>query len=475
MDKYYTLLPISKFTQIESYFISFSNATERRIYKIRSHAHLLKRPRLNRKFQVNINNIELHSSLDQIGNDDLIFNDDKLITNLKIEPLVFDNENILNLEDDTKNISSIDLPDAQKNSPPTPNIQRNNKRTRTKTPIKKRHIGKKQISKNLFSKNCLDLNCNKKSFISEDNRSMRSSNRKKIKSCDKSSRVKYKKGSNIKHVSQFINKPEYKYSENHNNLSRFLMSPISSKKVNKFLNNSACTKLNSSISQLNDSMTTTSKMDFKSMGRTSSGINKKKNLHFPNKSVLKNQDKLYNEMQKLFGEKIQLTEDLYQFMTELDRKNCINFLLEVCKELFNENKKNKTKSENYKEISVGKDRQIKDTKNEVKELKKEILKLNKVIRTNIQINQKLNGTIDKLKLQLEKEKEKNNILSKNENKNNNRKNRCSSTDRKNINNLRNVKNKKYLNIISDRKNSVPNDNEEHKENVNEVKKEENET
>ena len=468
MDKYYTLLPISKFNQIENYFIAFSKATERKVNKKLSHGHLLKRPRINRKFQVNMTNLEICSSLDQIGNDDLIFSDDKLITNLKIEPIDFGNENRLNFENETKNISSIDLPNAQKNYPPTPITQKENKRTRTKTPINKRRI-KKQSSKNIFSKNCLDLNCNKKSFVSEDNRSMKSTDRKNLKSSDKTYRTKYKRVNNKKNVSQFINKPE-----NNNNLSSLIMSPISSRKIKKYLSNSTCAKLNSSISQLNDSMTTTSKMELKSMGRFASMPNMKKNLHFPNKSVIKNQDKLYNEMQKLFGEKIQLTEDLYQFMTELDKKNCINFLLEVCKELFNENNKNKTKSENYKEVSVGKDKQIKETKNEIKDLKKEILKLNKVIRTNIQINQKLNGTVDKLKLQLEKEKEKNNNLNNNAKKNNIRK-KHSSTDRKYLNNLQNTKNRKYLNLISERKNSLPNNHENHEvqeENVNNDKKEE---
>ena len=131
------------------------------------------------------------------------------------------------------------------------------------------------------------------------------------------------------------------------------------------------------------------------------------NLRFPNKSIIKNQDKVMIELQKLFGDKIQLNEDIYQNMTELDKKNCINFLLEAVKELNNINKINKSKTDGYKEIIENKENDIKNLKNEIKELKKENMKLNKLIKTNNQLNKKLSQNIDNLKLQLEKEKNKN--------------------------------------------------------------------
>ena len=56
-------------------------------------------------------------------------------------------------------------------------------------------------------------------------------------------------------------------------------------------------------------------------------------MHFPNKSVIKNRDKLFVELQKLFGDKITLYDDVYQNFTDVDKKNCINFLLESIKEL----------------------------------------------------------------------------------------------------------------------------------------------
>ena len=63
-------------------------------------------------------------------------------------------------------------------------------------------------------------------------------------------------------------------------------------------------------------------------------------IHFPNKSLIKsnNKDKLVLEVKKIFSDKIALTDDLYQSMNDIDKKNCINFLLEALKEMFNVNK-----------------------------------------------------------------------------------------------------------------------------------------
>ena len=59
------------------------------------------------------------------------------------------------------------------------------------------------------------------------------------------------------------------------------------------------------------------------------------NIRLPNKSVIKNQDKIIIELQKLVGEKIQLSEDTYHNLTEYEKQNCIYFLLESIKELDN--------------------------------------------------------------------------------------------------------------------------------------------
>ena len=103
---------------------------------------------------------------------------------------------------------------------------------------------------------------------------------------------------------------------------------------------------------------------------------------------------MYTELQKIFGDKLQLYDDLYQNMLDTDKKNTLIFLLESIKELYNMNKALQSKNDNYKELIAAKDKQIKDFKNEIKELKKDITKLNKIIKTNIQMNRKLSQNLD---------------------------------------------------------------------------------
>ena len=73
----------------------------------------------------------------------------------------------------------------------------------------------------------------------------------------------------------------------------------------------------------------------------------------------------------------------------------------------NINKTVENKNDELKEMNKTKEKQIQDDKNEIKELKKDIMKLNKIIKTNLLVNRKLNQKVDSLKIQLEKEKNKN--------------------------------------------------------------------
>ena len=57
------------------------------------------------------------------------------------------------------------------------------------------------------------------------------------------------------------------------------------------------------------------------------------NIRLPNKSVIKNQDKIIIQLQKLVGETILLSEDTYHNLTEYEKQNFIHFLLESIKEL----------------------------------------------------------------------------------------------------------------------------------------------
>ena len=175
--------------------------------------------------------------------------------------------------------------------------------------------------------------------------------------------------------------------------------------------------MNDSIDKSNDSicLTSLSKIMNKTYNKgKSASVNKKlTTMHFPNKTSIKNKDKLLIELQKLFTDKIQLYDDSYQKMTDLDKKNCIVFLLDAIKEMFNINKMTENKNEDIKERNKTKEKQIQDDINQIKELKKDIIKLNKIIKTNITMNRKLNQKIVNLKTQLEKEKNKNNKNNKN--------------------------------------------------------------
>lgn len=90
------------------------------------------------------------------------------------------------------------------------------------------------------------------------------------------------------------------------------------------------------------------------------------------------------------------------------------FLLEAVKEMMNINKTVENKNDELKEMNKTKEKQIQDDKNEIKELKKDIMKLNKIIKTNLLVNRKLNQKVDSLKIQLEKEKNKNKSNTKKE-------------------------------------------------------------
>jgi hypothetical protein len=203
---------------------------------------------------------------------------------------------------------------------------------------------------------------------------------------------------------------------------------------------------------------------------------KKSNVHFPNKSIIKNKDKLLNGLQKIFGDRLQLVEDLYQNMTDLDKKTCINFLLESVKELFNFIKIAQSKSDVFKDVIATKERNLKEAKNEIKELKKDNTKLNKIIKTNIQMNRKLSQNIDSLKLQLEKEKNKNKELQtrgKSVNKSNRNTSRIKNrSDMSGLNltitkkNKRNISQDKLLNtseFVNKKKSDDSNNNKKDKE------------
>ena len=368
-------------------------ANKKGLKKSMSHLNLVGRPKLPKTKHKSIEKTELGHILDQIGNDDLIFKNDKLLTNIKIES--FENQlkhnSIISVDNDKSFIS-----------------KKTNKTNSTSINRRKNNSQKKSVG----TINGLELNCNKLTYINGNNKKKFSNTN--IKNTKKNKSLNKNKNICVKNVDQFINKPNEGRRISNQSL---LTTPINNKtalkmlKTKKLKNNEL---QSSQTSFLSISIGSTTRID-RSQTRGRSMPSKRTNrsqssLRLPNKSIIKNQDKLMIELQKLFGEKMQLNEDIYQNMSDSDIKNCINFLLETVKELNNINKIDKNKTDGYKQIIESKDIEIKNFKNEIKELKKENIKLNKIIKTNNQLNKKLSQNVDNLKLQLEKEKMKNKTL-----------------------------------------------------------------
>ena len=415
MDQYSTnkisLQTSNKFRLIQKNFIQLSNITSNsRLKKNKTISIFVKRPNLRAIHKLYNEKKNIKSQLDQIGKEDSIFNNDKLITNIQLETL--DDITINDILDQTTVNRKVNF----KNKNDISNIKqyqspkKDSKRwltPLTKTTGKRKKINNHKKEDSNVSNLTLELNCNK--MPQKNNSSTKINNYK-------NSKKKVITKTNQKNLNAFINKPKNKKIKNNLNdiqLKNVIATPINNKnkRSKKMYNNSSFTKLSDSCEITNDSLclTTVSKVMAKTYTKSNSvSMNKKlTNMHFPNKSNIKNKDKLLNELQKLFTDKMQLNDETYQKMTDLDKKNCIIFLLESVKEMFTINKMTQNKNEDFREMNKAKEKKIQDDKNEIKELKKDIIKLNKIIKTNILLNRKLSQKVDNLKIQLEKEKNKN--------------------------------------------------------------------
>jgi len=399
-----SLQKVNKFTLIKNNIIQLSDSPPHKILKkYKTISIFINRPILRKKLKLYNDNYHIKNQLDQIGKEDSIFNNDKLITNIKLETL--DDITVNELLDETIQKKGNDINNKNYASP-TKNTKRcltPFNKTTNKRNIKNNYNKKEE---NNINKLTFDLNCNK---------IPQQPNISSIKSPNNKNQKKKLIGkANQKNLKLFINKPQIKNTKKNdlNQLSNLLMTPMLIKnKRSKKISNSSFTKFNDSCDNTNESLclTSVSKIMAKTYNKTkSSSINKKStNMHFPNKSNIKNKDKLLVELQKLFTDKLTLYDDTYLNMTDLDKKNCINFLLESLKEMIAINKIAQSKNEEIKESNKKKEKQIQDNKNIIKELKKDVMKLNKIIKTNILVNRKLSQKVDNLKIQLEKEKNKN--------------------------------------------------------------------
>ena len=411
----------NKFNIIRRNFIqASSNYSSTNLKKYKTFSLFIKRPNLKRIIKITNHKENLKNQLDQIGKEDSIFNNDKLITNIRLETL--DDIAVSELLEETMRKEKDKNKNNNKNGNNNKNNRKNNEMKSYLSPKKgdKRCLtplttktSVKRNKKNFYNKRedinisnlSVELNCNK----------MTPNKMTSNKTNNFKHRKKASTKTNEKNLNLFINKPQNRLRKYGN----IPLTPIATKnkRTKKTNSNSTLINLNDSIDKSNDSicLTSLSKIMNKTYNKgKSASVNKKlTTMHFPNKTSIKNKDKLLIELQKLFTDKIQLYDDSYQKMTDLDKKNCIVFLLDAIKEMFNINKMTENKNEDIKERNKTKEKQIQDDKNQIKELKKDIIKLNKIIKTNITMNRKLNQKIVNLKTQLEKEKNKNNKNNKN--------------------------------------------------------------
>jgi len=417
MERFKTNIKLirNRFRAIENHFIFLSdNISKDHLFKSNSHKSLIKRPYIkprNNSKEKNKNNDKIYSGnqLDQIGNDDLIFNNDKLITNIKIDNIEEFNQKGLNYVNDEES-KDMSLKTVRKISPKKSNLSptreaKNKRLQKVQSPKNRKIIANNNNNnndallldcvKNQFHNTTSGKVCSTKSFIN--NKNLMQTNR-------------------LKNINQFINKPN-ETNFNESSQKRVIMTPVIKKQSpSKISSHKSFNKINLKFANPNSSNIDFQNDNFNlspvpgtgahNSSRGKSTSNNKSIMHFPNKSVMKNMDKLYKELQKIFGEKVQLNDDLYQNMSDSDKKNTINFLLDSLKEIYSINKVALTKNDGYKEIADSKEKQLKEAKNEIKELKKDNANLNKIIKTNIQMNRKLSQNIDNLKSQLEKEKNK---------------------------------------------------------------------
>ena len=417
MERFKTNIKLirNRFRAIENHFIFLSdNISKDHLFKSNSHKSLIKRPYIkprNNSKEKNKNNDKIYSGnqLDQIGNDDLIFNNDKLITNIKIDNIEEFNQKGLNYVNDEES-KDMSLKTVRKISPKKSNLSptreaKNKRLQKVQSPKNRKKIANNNNNnndallldcvKNQFHNTTSGKVCSTKSFIN--NKNLMQTNR-------------------LKNINQFINKPN-ETNFNESSQKRVIMTPVIKKQSpSKISSHKSFNKINLKFANPNSSNIDFQNDNFNlspvpgtgahNSSRGKSTSNNKSIMHFPNKSVMKNMDKLYKELQKIFGEKVQLNDDLYQNMSDSDKKNTINFLLDSLKEIYSINKVALTKNDGYKEIADSKEKQLKEAKNKIKELKKDNANLNKIIKTNIQMNRKLSQNIDNLKSQLEKEKNK---------------------------------------------------------------------
>jgi hypothetical protein len=195
----YTSNTLKTIKQIKENFDNLSDLNNKKFTKNISHLNLTKRPKFIKMKYKQIDKAEVSHILDQIGNDDLMFNKDKLLTNIKIE----------SFEKDRKKNSIFSAGNDRLFLSKKTNNTTNRHHKYNKTP--KNYLKVNNEIKNLLNyissnDNTLELNCNKISF---ENGKAKFNNSKKQnsvpKNCKKLLSPPKNKNALIRNVDQFIN------------------------------------------------------------------------------------------------------------------------------------------------------------------------------------------------------------------------------------------------------------------------------
>ena len=265
-------------------------------YQYNSATQLTKRYYLDNNYIFDILKIKESVERNNIENieDELLLNNDKLISNLQIEPNFTDENLTLVFNNTISNFSKL-----------------NNKNALLKTKKKNyslhiNTIGLKKTSK----KNSL---------------------------FPKSPHINIK----LKNINKFINKPlkekiNHSYDKSEHNKHIRAKSSTFHNKENK------------------------AKLNFHNIYLSKT----KSNFHFPKN--IKNIQKNYNDLQNIFGEKLDKSNIIYEQMTELDKKNCISSLLQLIKELKKNNDLLKESNDYFKKENDNKTKNIKNLNKEIK-------------------------------------------------------------------------------------------------------------
>ena len=154
-----SLQKVNKFTLIKNNIIQLSDSPPKKILKkYKTISIFINRPILRKKLKLYNDKYHIKNQLDQIGKEDSIFNNDKLITNIKLETL--DDITVNEILEETIQEKGNDI-NTKKYASPNKNTKRCLTPFNETTNKRNLKINYKKKEENNIDKLTFDLNCNK--------------------------------------------------------------------------------------------------------------------------------------------------------------------------------------------------------------------------------------------------------------------------------------------------------------------------